>query len=127
MFARLEVQNGDHDSAPMNRGSVDGHHKLQEEFVRLHKEKEEEERNVVNGSIDWGTLMIRICVLSSDTNIFFPKISGGQSCQARLLNFLLPKYNFLTRFFQTTKDSHLNNQRNWLKQFRLAFRELFAE
>jgi hypothetical protein len=56
MLARLDIQNGDDESVRLNRASVDGQHKLQEEFVRLQREKEEDEKHAVNGSIDWGTL-----------------------------------------------------------------------
>lgn len=56
-MARLDSQNGDQKSPAANRGSVDGHLKLQEEFARLHKEKEveEEEKQTANvsGAIDW--------------------------------------------------------------------------
>lgn len=51
LVARLDIQE---ESRP-NRGSVDGQHKLQEEFARLQKEREEIEENNVNGAIDWGT------------------------------------------------------------------------
>ncbi|KAF8893306.1 rab-GTPase-TBC domain-containing protein [Infundibulicybe gibba] len=51
ILARMDLQDGG-----SNRGSVDGQHKLQEEFARLQKEKEQEhisEEQGVNGAIDW--------------------------------------------------------------------------
>ncbi|KAG5342673.1 hypothetical protein C0989_010641 [Termitomyces sp. Mn162] len=36
------------------RGSVDGQHKLQEEFARLHKEEEKATEPATNKTIDWG-------------------------------------------------------------------------
>lgn len=57
LMARLDPQASDPKSPSANRGSVDGQLKLQEEFARLHKEKEQEEHdntaNGVSGAIDW--------------------------------------------------------------------------
>lgn len=56
MLARLDAQKSEEDSVAANRKSMDGQHKIQEEFVRLQKEKEEEDQQPVTG-IDWGSLM----------------------------------------------------------------------
>ncbi|RDB25076.1 GTPase-activating protein GYP5 [Hypsizygus marmoreus] len=51
ILARLDLQD---ESGTSHRGSIDGQQKLQEEFARLHKEEEGDDKdNVANGAIDW--------------------------------------------------------------------------
>jgi hypothetical protein len=52
LLARLDLQ--EESSGSSHRGSVDGQQKLQEEFARLHKEKEEAKDGFSTGAIDWG-------------------------------------------------------------------------
>jgi hypothetical protein len=52
LLARLDLQ--EESSGSSHRGSVDGQQKLQEEFARLHKEKEETKDSLSAGAIDWG-------------------------------------------------------------------------
>ncbi|KAJ7770217.1 rab-GTPase-TBC domain-containing protein [Mycena maculata] len=53
ILARIETQKPDADARP-NRSSIDGQHKLQEEFARKQKDKEiENDENAANAAIDW--------------------------------------------------------------------------
>ncbi|KAJ7132747.1 rab-GTPase-TBC domain-containing protein [Mycena crocata] len=53
ILARIETQKPDSDTRP-NRSSIDGQHKLQEEFARKQKDKEvENDDNPANAAIDW--------------------------------------------------------------------------
>ncbi|KAJ7462337.1 rab-GTPase-TBC domain-containing protein [Mycena galericulata] len=53
ILARIETQKPDSDARP-NRTSIDGQHKLQEEFARKQKDKEiENDDNAANAAIDW--------------------------------------------------------------------------
>ncbi|KAJ7096293.1 rab-GTPase-TBC domain-containing protein [Mycena epipterygia] len=53
ILARIETQKPDSDTRP-NRSSLDGQHKLQEEFARKQKDKEiENDDNAANAAIDW--------------------------------------------------------------------------
>lgn len=55
ILARLESQREYDEADPKaHRGSVDGQHRLQEEFVRMHNEIKEEDHFASNNSIDWG-------------------------------------------------------------------------
>ncbi|KAJ7783218.1 rab-GTPase-TBC domain-containing protein [Mycena metata] len=51
ILARIETQKPDPDTRP-NRSSVDGQHKLQEEFARKQKDKDDDD-NAVHTAIDW--------------------------------------------------------------------------
>lgn len=58
ILARLESQREyDGSDSTAHRGSVDGQHKLQEEFVRMQNEIKEEESHAGNNAIDWGTCL----------------------------------------------------------------------
>ncbi|KAJ6586951.1 rab-GTPase-TBC domain-containing protein [Mycena vulgaris] len=53
ILARIETQKPDSDTRP-SRSSIDGQHKLQEEFARKQKDKEvEDDDNAANAAIDW--------------------------------------------------------------------------
>ncbi|KAJ6625620.1 rab-GTPase-TBC domain-containing protein [Mycena sp. CBHHK59/15] len=53
ILARIDAQKPDLDSRP-NRVSIDGQHKLQEEFVRKQKDKEVDTNdNIAHAAIDW--------------------------------------------------------------------------
>ncbi|KAJ7703168.1 rab-GTPase-TBC domain-containing protein [Mycena rosella] len=53
ILARIETQKPNPDTRP-NRTSIDGQHKLQEEFARKQKDKEvEDDDNAANAAIDW--------------------------------------------------------------------------
>ncbi|KAJ6593928.1 rab-GTPase-TBC domain-containing protein [Mycena capillaripes] len=53
ILARIETQKPDPDARP-NRSSLDGQHKLQEEFARKQKDQDaENDDNAANGAIDW--------------------------------------------------------------------------
>jgi len=61
ILARLESQKEQDEYGPKShRASVDGQHKLQEEFVRVHNgiKEEDEESNIANTRIDWGEFLI---------------------------------------------------------------------
>ncbi|KAJ6499919.1 rab-GTPase-TBC domain-containing protein [Mycena vitilis] len=55
ILARIETQKPETDARPRpNRSSTDGQHKLQEEFARKQKEKDDEnDDNTANAAIDW--------------------------------------------------------------------------
>jgi hypothetical protein len=54
ILARIETQKPDSDNRP-NRTSIDGQHKLQEEFARKQKDKDaESDDHAANAAIDWG-------------------------------------------------------------------------
>lgn len=55
LLARLDAQN-DEEQTGVNRRSLDGQHKLQEDFNRMHLESEtvEQEDTVAAGGVDWG-------------------------------------------------------------------------
>ena len=58
ILARLENQREQDDLDPnTHRGSMDGQHRLQEEFVRMQNEIKEEENHVGNNAIDWGVCL----------------------------------------------------------------------
>ncbi|KAJ7045543.1 rab-GTPase-TBC domain-containing protein [Mycena alexandri] len=52
ILARIETQKPDPDTRP-NRSSVDGQHKLQEEFARKQKDKDIDDDNAAHAAIDW--------------------------------------------------------------------------
>jgi hypothetical protein len=64
ILARLDMQKVQDESADSktHRGSVDGQQKIQEEFARRQKERDDEVEGTSSGAIDWGEL--RFGVLS---------------------------------------------------------------
>ncbi|KAJ7497322.1 rab-GTPase-TBC domain-containing protein [Mycena latifolia] len=84
ILARIETQKPDPDSRP-NRSSVDGQHKLQEEFARKQKDKEvEDDDNAANAAIDWdfwgavisGTVLVESDYCWSDVGIDYQQFAS---------------------------------------------------
>lgn len=122
ILARLDIQKAQDDTS--RRVSIDGQHKIHEEFVRLQKGKEEEEENAVNAAIDWGTLE-NYERPSYPNALFVHRLLGG-----RYLWYVENKFSaylFLHGSSQTTKNLRHLNQRNLLERLRKGFQTLFAE
>jgi hypothetical protein len=65
ILARLDMQKVQDESADSktHRGSVDGQQKIQEEFARRQKERDDEAEGTSSGAIDWGELRCGFLVI----------------------------------------------------------------
>lgn len=97
LMGRLDLQNGD-ETESSNRGSVDGQQKLQEEFARLHKEKEveveEKAANGAPGAIDWGVYSSSPDSFSSDNRTLLQDFWGAVI--SGVYDFKLPQVNLIS-------------------------------
>lgn len=123
LMARLDMQNADQKSPAATRGSVDGHLKLQEEFARLHKENEVEEKeevtNGVHGAIDWGRsdFSLYLTLILSPRDFWGAVISGLSIAQSNCSPIHFP-------CFKTISILHLKIQKSWPRLLPRASQEL---